>query len=245
MNSTPPVVQQIWHGDSVELCKHFHEKRRVRSVITDPPFGVDNQSNSAVTPHGKKMARKIANDESPEVAMAVFTKVMESLIPGMMDESDIYVFTSWQVLEEWLPFTRKLFEPHGFVRKAILQWEKSGPGQGDLGTWGMGIEYILYYKRGSWEGNGKRRNCVLHHQQLPPAKLIHPHEKPTSLLGDLIKHSTNPGDVVVDPFGGSGSLARAARETGRSGVSIELEEFNYQQAMRKFEEDSVDIFSEA
>lgn len=244
MNSQNPVVQQIWHGDSVELMRHFHEKRRIKSVITDPPFGVDNQSNSAVTPHGKAMARKIENDSSPEVAMAIFEKVMAATIPGMMDNSDIYIFTSYQVLEEWMTFTRKLLEPYGFVRKAMLQWEKSGPGQGDLNTWGMGIEYILYYKRGSWTLNGKRRNCVLHHQQLPPAKLIHPHEKPTSLLGDLIKHSTDPGDVVVDPFGGSASLARAARETGRSGVSIELNQFNYEQAKRKFDEEAVDMFAE-
>jgi adenine-specific DNA-methyltransferase len=243
LNSPIPVVQQIWHGDSIELAKHFQAKRLVKSVITDPPFGVDNQSNSAVTPHGRAAARKILNDESPEVAMRVFSDVMNSLIPGMRDESDIYVFTSWQVLEEWLAFTRKLFGEHGFVRKAILQWEKSGPGQGDLGTWGMGIEYILYYKRGSWDGNGKRRNCVLHHQQLPPAKLIHPHEKPTPLLVDLIKHSTDPGDCVVDPFGGSGSLARAARECGRSGVSIEKDKYNYDLAMKKFNELDTDIFA--
>lgn len=245
MNSQTPVVQQIWHGDSIDLARHFHAKRRIKSIIVDPPFGVDNQSNSAVTPHGKAMARKIENDESPEVAMDVFTKVMKSAIPGMMDESDIYIFTSWQVLAQWIIFTNELLTPHGFAHKAILQWEKSGPGQGDLGTWGMGIEYILYFKRGSWTGNGKRRNCVLHHQQLPPSKLIHPHEKPTSLLVDLMKHSTNPGDVVVDFFGGSGSVARAARECGRSGVSIEKNKFNYDQALKKFNEDSVDIFSEA
>lgn len=246
MNSQSPVVQQIWHGDSIYLAKHFHEKRRIKSVITDPPFGVDNLSKSAVTPHGKAMARKIANDESPEVAMSVFTQVMESTIPGMMDDSDIYIFTSWQVLEEWLRFTRELLAPHGFNRKAILEWEKSGPGQGDLDTWGMGIEYILYYKRGKWTGRGRRRNCVFHHEQIPASKLIHPHEKPTSLLVDFIKHSTDPGDVVFDPFGGSGSLARAARECGRSGVSIEKDKFNYDIAMKKFNEaDTGDLFAEA
>lgn len=243
MNSPIPVVQQIWHGDSIDLCKHFETLRRVKTVITDPPFGIDNQSHSAVTPHGRAMARKIENDETPEVAMAAFAAVMNSLIPGMMDESDIYVFTSWQVLEEWLGFTRELFGPHGFVRKAILQWEKSGPGQGDLSTWGMGIEYILYYKRGKWDGNGKRRNCVLHHQQIPAGKLIHPHEKPVPLLVDLLKHSTNPGEVAVDPFGGSGSLARAARECNRSGVSIEKNLLNYELALKKFNEVDTDIFS--
>jgi site-specific DNA-methyltransferase (adenine-specific) len=229
------TIQQIWLGDSRERMKHFHAKRSIQSVITDPPFGVNNQSNSAVTPDGKKMARKIAFDETPQVAMDVFSQVMEATIPGMKDESDIYIFTSYQVLEEWLTFTRKLLEPHGFVRKALLVWQKDGPGQGDLNSWGMGCEFILYFKRGSRVPTAKRRNNVLHIPQLRPSDLIHPHEKPTSLLEVLVDYSTSVGDLVVDPFGGSGSLARAARNKNRHGISIEYDEENYELAKRKLD----------
>lgn len=223
----------IWHGDSAELGSRFHQKRQIQSIITDPPFGVDNQSNMAVTEAGKKYARKIANDESPEVAIATFKRVMAAMLPGMKDESDIYVFTSHQVLEEWLVFTKQLFEPHGFTRKAILVWEKDGPGMGDLNSWGMGCEFILYYKRGGREASDTRRNNVLHVPQLRPGELIHPHEKPLALLELLIRHSTHKGDLVVDPFGGSGSLVRAAQRMGRHGVAIEYDLENYQLALNK------------
>lgn len=227
------LTHQIWHGDSTELATRFHAKKRIQSVITDPPFGIDNQSNMAVTQAGKGHARKIANDESPEIAMATFTRVMEAVTPGMKDESDIYVFTSHQVLEEWLTFTRELLKPHGFTRKAILVWEKDGPGMGDLNTWGMGCEFILYYKRGSRERSDTRRNNVLHLPQLRPNQLIHPHEKPLPLLELLIKHSTDKGDFVLDPFGGSGSLVRAAERCGRSAIAIEYDQYNYEQALKK------------
>lgn len=230
------LVHDIWLGDSIELGQRFHAKRRIQSVITDPPFGVDNQSNMAVTDSGKEYATKIMNDESPEVAMEVFSKVMHTMIPGMKDESDIYVFTAHQVLEEWLTFTRELFSPYGFTRKAILVWEKDGPGMGDLQSWGMGCEFILYYKRGSRERSAPRRNNVLHFPQLRPNELIHPHEKPLPLLEELIKHSTNKGDFVVDPFGGSGSLVRAAERTGRSAVAIELDPVRHERAMKKLKE---------
>jgi adenine-specific DNA-methyltransferase len=228
-------VHEIWHGDSAELGARFQAKRRIQSVITDPPFGVDNLSNMAVTAEGKQNARKIANDESPEIAMATFTKVMETIIPGMKDDSDIYVFTAHQVLEEWLTFTRQLFGPHGFTRKAILVWEKDGPGMGDLNSWGMGCEFILYYKRGSRGASDQRRNNVLHVPQLRPGDLIHPHEKPLPLLELLIKHSTDRGDFVVDPFGGSGSLVRAAERVGRNAVAIEYDETNFLIAKKKLE----------
>lgn len=230
------LVHDIWHGDSAELATRFHAKRKIKSVITDPPFGVDNQSNMAVTAHGKEYARKIANDESPEVAIKTFKSVMHSVLPGMQDESDIYIFTAHQVLEEWLVFTRELFEPEGFKRKAVLVWEKDGPGMGDLNTWGMGCEFILYYKRGSREKSDTRRNNVLHIPQLRPNQLIHPHEKPLPLLELLIKHSTDPGDFLVDPFGGSGSLVRAAERTGRSAVAIEYDEYNYRTALQRLKE---------
>jgi site-specific DNA-methyltransferase (adenine-specific) len=232
------LVHQIWHGDSAELGLRFQPKRMIQSVITDPPFGVDNQSNMAVTAEGKNYARKIANDESPEIAMATFTKVMGAIIPGMKDESDIYVFTAHQVLEEWLTFTRNLFSPHGFTRKAVLVWQKDGPGMGDLNSWGMGCEFILYYKRGSRgiTPGTARRNNVLHVPQLRPSDLVHPHEKPTALLQLLIQHSTSPGDFVVDPFGGSGSLVRAAEQCGRSAVAIEYDKDNYDLALKKLNE---------
>jgi adenine-specific DNA-methyltransferase len=230
-----PLVHQIWQGKSEELGERFHKKRLIQSVITDPPFGVNNQSNSAVKPGSKELARKIANDETPEIAMATFTRVMETIIPGMKDESDIYVFTSHQVLEQWLVFTNELFTPHGFTRKGILVWEKDGPGQGDLASWGMGCEFILYYKRGGRAATDKRRNNVLHVPQLRPADLIHPHEKPEPLLEILLRHSTNEGDFVVDPFGGSGSLVRAARNLGRSAVGIEYDEYNADKAREKLE----------
>lgn len=236
------VVQDIWHGDSAELGVRFQRRQNIQSIITDPPFGVDNLSNMAVTASGKEYARKIANDESPEVAMATFTRVMGALLPAMKPESDIYVFTAHQVLEEWLTFTRDLFTPHGFVRKAILVWEKDDPGMGDLQSWGMGCEFILYYKRGGRDRTDKRRNNVLHTPQLRPGDLIHPHEKPTSLLELLIKHSTNEGDLVVDPFGGSGSLARAARGCNRSAVSIEFDQKNFELAKRKLDSQEDGLF---
>lgn len=236
------VFQQIWQGDSRDLCQRF-KPGRVDCIITDPPFGVNNQSNQAVTEAGKRYARKIANDESPEIAMKVFREVMQVLVPKMREEGDIYVFTSYQVLSEWLAFTDDLFPEWGFSRRAILWWEKDGPGMGDLSVpWGMGIEIILFFRRGTFDLKIPRRNATLHHHQLRPNELIHPHEKPLPLLEDLIKASTDPGDFIVDPFGGSGSLARACKRTNRSAVCVEYDEVNARLAQEALARSSEELF---
>jgi len=236
------LVHQIWNGDSAELCQKFKEGR-VDCVITDPPFGVDNLSNMATTQDGKKYARKIANDESPEVAIKTFKAVMDALLPKTKADCDLYVFTSYQVLSDWLVMLDEYLPSHGFTRKAVLVWEKDGPGMGDLNCpWGMGSEFIMFFQKGRREKSATRRNSVIHIPQLRPDQLIHPHEKPLPLLELLIKASTSPGDFVVDPFGGSGSLVRAARSTGRSAVAIEFDEMNARLAQEKLEESAGGLF---
>lgn len=186
------------------------------------------------TTEGKKNARKIANDESPEIAIATFQAVMDSLLPKTADEADMYVFTSQQVLNEWLDVTDSLTR-HGFHRSAILIWDKRGPGMGDVNSWGIGIEFIIFLKKGRRERTAKRRSPVLSFPPIPAMELIHPHEKPTNLLVPLMEHSTSPGDLIVDPFGGSASTLRAARREGRSCVAMELDEENYRIAKDRFD----------
>ncbi len=240
---TKRLVHQIWHGDSSVEGEKFKDGR-IDCIITDPPFGVDNLSKSAVTTAGKEYARKIANDESPEVAIATFKKVMSVLLPKMKDDSDCYVFTSYQVLSDWLVMLDEFMPQFGFKRRAVLVWEKDGPGMGDINCpFGMGSEFIMFFQKGRREKSAKRANNVLHYPQIHPGKLIHPHEKPQPLLERLIKTSTAPGEFLVDPFGGSGSLVRAARSTGRSAVAIEYDKKNFDLGVRALDEGNDDMFS--
>jgi adenine-specific DNA-methyltransferase len=225
----------IWHGDSVELVKKL-KPGKVNCIITDPPFGIDNLSNFATTPEGRAQARKIANDESPEVAIDLFERVMDNLLPLTSPDADMYIFTAQEVLLQWLALAKLLEIKHKFVLKALLVWEKDGPGMGDLDSWGKGHEIILFLKKGRRAATDKRRSAVIHVPQLSPNKLIHPHEKPEPLLELLIKHSTSEGDLIVDPFAGSGSTVRAARNLKRSALGIELDEHNYTTAKRKLDE---------
>lgn len=191
----------------------------------------------AVTASGKEYARKIANDESPEIAIDIFQRVMGVLLPKTADNCDAYIFTSYQVLKEWLGMLDDLMAPFGFARKAVLVWEKDGPGMGDLEVpWGMGVEFVLFYRKGKRTKSVKRRNAVLHFPQVRPDRLIHPHEKPLPLLEALVEASTDPHDFVVDPFGGSCSLARACRRIKRSAVTIELDHKNVEYATKAYNE---------
>lgn len=222
-------IHQIWNGDSRELASRF-KPGRIDCIITDPPFGINNLSKHAVTESGMREARKIAGDSSVEEALALFDEVFRALHFALKDTADIYIFTSYQVLAEWIIYCDDLIGGFGYKRKSILVWEKEGPGMGDLNSpWSVSAEFILFYQRGR-ERSAPRVNSVIRYPQVASGKLIHPHEKPLVLLERLIKTSTSPGEFLVDPFAGSGSLVRAAKLTGRSCVGIEYDETNAKRA---------------
>ena len=52
----------------------------------------------------------------------------------------------------------------------------------------------------------------------------HPTPKPLALMADLIALFTDPGETILDPFLGSGTTARAAKDLGRKVIGIEMEE---------------------
>lgn len=201
----------------------------VNCIITDPPFGVDAISNQAVTSQGKQYARKIANDRTPQEAIAVFNEVMDVLLPRTSDDSDLYIFSSWSVMDSWIPAIQALSR-HGFKYKNLLIWNKNGSSMGDVNSWGTSYEVIYFLKKGKRERTDKRRPGVISFSQVMSTQLIHPHEKPEGLLEILLQHSTSEGDLVVDPFGGSGSLVRAARNIGRFGIAMELDKTNFDKA---------------
>jgi DNA modification methylase len=60
--------------------------------------------------------------------------------------------------------------------------------------------------------------------------------KPLKLMGRLIKNSTRPGEVVLDPFGGSGSTMMAAEQLGRACYMVELDPAYIDVICKRYEE---------
>lgn len=62
---------------------------------------------------------------------------------------------------------------------------------------------------------------------------LHPTQKPVEALAPLIEAFTQPGELVLDPFSGSGSTLAAARQLGRDWTGIELDNSHYHTASRR------------
>lgn len=80
---------------------------------------------------------------------------------------------------------------------------------------------IADMKAGEEGRTEKQPRSVLYFQKPHPP--VHPNEKPVALMRWLIRTYTNPGDLVLDPFTGSGPVLVAAKEEGRYAIGIDTE----------------------
>lgn len=241
----------IIHGDSRDYIPKI--KTPINCIITDPPFGIDYRSNSAVLPKSRAANQKIHDDDSPEKAVKTFHSIFASIIPKLADQAEIYIFTSWIVLDHWIPAVKNITHldchtgevkpwiEHNISLKMMLIWSKDEPGQGDIeANWGCGHEIILYLKKGR-RPLPFRRSGILHHNKIPAGQNIHETEKPVGLLEPLILASTDKDDLIVDPYSGSGSTSVAAQKLGRNSLAFEINERYIQPSRDRLKQTSFNL----
>jgi len=199
---------KIYHGDCREVIADLPD---VDLVLTDPPYGIKYIAGHR-TKHDK-LRKAIANDESLDVMAEMWPLVMGKL----KDERHWYAFASPRMIDAAM----RVCTP-----KQVLCWDKGDRGTvGDL-TCGFGEawEAILYGITGRRPLNGKRPRSVIRQDWSGTMDPVHPTVKPVKLLEILINWSSHPGELVLDPFCGSGTTLMAAKLLGRKSIGIEIEE---------------------
>jgi hypothetical protein len=201
----------FFQGDSAELLGRMNAGDiaapcRIDLLLTDPPYGIKWKSQV----HGT-----ILNDESMDVGYAVVGFAALAL----REQRFAYVFGSTKQ-----PFD--LDRIVGLKAEYPLIWDKGSIGMGNVKLpYGPGTETVSV---GSTAGGYrdklvKRRQNVLRYPRVSPSKTFHPTEKPIGMLEELIRSATLEGEVVCDPFAGSGSTGVAALRTGRVFIGCELD----------------------
>lgn len=189
---------KLYLGD----CREVTEWLEADVLVTDPPYGYGHKSGGGPRGNASWRNTEIANDSD--------TSVRDWALHSWADRPAL-VFGSWK--RDRPPATR-----------ALLIWDKGGhAGMGDLSLpWKPNFEEVYVLGSGF---SGSRDSGVLsgyHVAANEAAGRVHPHEKPHSLMCSLI--SKCPSGVIADPFAGSGTTLRAAKDEGRKAIGVELDE---------------------
>jgi site-specific DNA-methyltransferase (adenine-specific) len=86
--------------------------------------------------------------------------------------------------------------------------------------------------KGKRKLNGSPRD-LFQVKRVPSEKKLHPTEKPTELIREIITLSTLAGEVIFDPFAGSGATLAAAKETNRQGIGVELDPIYHEKIVKR------------
>jgi DNA modification methylase len=197
----------IYHGD----CRDVLPTVCADAVVTDPPYGISYRSG-----HVGVVARSIAGDETTELR----DWLISTWLPRPMA-----TFATWRCVSPVRP-------------RGCLVWHKSAGGMGDLSfPWAPTFEMVWVFGDG-WAGH--RGDSVLTGRTVVtwntgPARRVHPHEKPVDVLAQIV--AKTPGLTVLDPFMGSGTTLRAAKDLNRRAIGIEIEERYCEIAAKRLEQE--------
>ncbi len=217
---------KLYHGDAMDLLKSLPDKS-VDLVVTDPPYGIAYISNHSKS---KEYKQKVHFDNSWDKEFDI-KPFFDEMWRVLKDNTHMYIFGRWENYEI-------LTKLKGF--KQVLIWDKEFNSMGDLSSWGIGYELIFFFEKGK-RAVKIRKPPVLRVNSLSmnfnSSKLyIHPTQKPIDILTPLIEVSSNAGEVVLDPFMGSGSTAIASMRLGRDFIGSELNDVYYSRAKKRIED---------
>ena len=202
----------LYHADCLQ---HLDMLNQADVLITDPPYGVAYQSCRVPT----RIDRPIKNDHD--------VKARDEVISTWGDKPAI-VFGTW-----------RRERPRNTRHRLI--WSKgTDPGMGDLKMpWGNSDEEI-YVLGGGWLG--KRTSNVLTFPKPPVSnRPDHPTPKPVPLMEKLITACPETW-TIIDPFAGSGSTLRAAKNLGRKAIGFEIEEKYCEITAQRLAQETLGIF---
>lgn len=194
----------IYHGDCRDVLPTL-APGSVDLVLTDPPYGIALANHGRLDGHRTDRDWTVNGDRDQEVGNAILALCEQKVWP-------IIAFASPK--NPW----------SGHWRQHLV-WDK-GPAVGGGGDTMMcwKFDWELLQVRAVPSLIGQRDSSVLRYWVGPQDSQLHPCQKPVPLLRYLIGKACPSGGVVLDPFCGSGSTLRAAKDLGRKAIGIEIEE---------------------
>ena len=196
-------------------------------LLTDPPYNVDYVGKT-------KDALKIDNDRMSNADFRAF--LLEAFTAARQSMKAGAAFYIWHADSNGYDFRGACMDAGWKVRQCLI-WEKDilVLGRQDyqwqhepcLYGWNEGAGHAWYSDR--------KQTTILRFDK-PTRSKEHPTMKPVPLFGYLVQNSSKPGDIVLDPFSGSGTTVIAAEQLDRTAYVMELNERYCDVIVKRWEE---------
>ena len=195
----------IYQEDAVSLLSSLPEGS-VNLIVTDPAYESLEKHRAKGTTTRLKVSDCSSNEWFDIFKNDRFPDFFTAAYRALAKDSHLYVFCD----QETAFVVKPMGEAAGFKFWKPLIWDKE--------RIGMGYHYRCRYEMILFFEKGKRRlNDLAVADVLTAPRVVggYPTEKPVPLLKTLVAQSSEPGEIVCDPFMGSGATGEAAMSLGR------------------------------
>jgi len=220
--------KRIIHGDMFEEIDDLNIE--FDCVFTDPPYGVSY--DNLIEMEGRKNIDRNKGEwdqYTPEQFKEFTEKWIEKTVKVLKKGGTFLIFTC----DHYLSYVIGALEKNGLKKRNTIVWHKKNPPPSATKTnFLSSSEFIVYATKGkqktfNWFGDKEMHDVIECPLVSGKKNLGHPTQKPVKLLEKILKSITNVGDLVLDPFAGTGSTAVACEKLGRGWVMIEKDEKYY------------------
>ena len=209
------MKNKIILGDCYELIKAIPD-HSVDLIYTDIPYEFHSGGG------GLRVKRAATYSEVEKMNQGIDYAILDEFVRVM---KKIYIYI-WCSKDQMLPIMDYFINKKGclFLPKV---WCKTNPTPFTNNTFLSDLEYCLVFReKGTKLNDGiklKSRYYISAKNVLDKADYHHPCCKPLELVERDILHSSQPGDLILDPFAGSGTTCLAAKHLGRSYIGFEVD----------------------
>ncbi len=194
-------------------------------LVTDPPYGVSYAAKNEFLntyDKGNHIQSEIEGDQGTPEEMSVFWRAAFTAVRPFLAPGAGYYVTGPQGGDLLLLLLLALRESE-FPLRHMLVWAKNNHVLG-RSDYHYQHEPIIYgWVKGPHRFHGPPGETSLWEIDRPFASKLHPTAKPVELFARAIRNSSKRGDIVADPFAGSGTSVIAAEQTGRRAYVCEID----------------------
>lgn len=206
------------------------EQFKVDLILTDPPYNISRKNNfKTIGRSGIDFGEWDKNFDQ--------LKWLNGIGEIVSKDGSILIFNDWKNLGN---IAQKL-EKEGFEIKDLIRWIKPAPmPRNTERRYVTDFELIIWAtKKGAkWTFNKEIENYLRpEYEASPPIgnNRIHPTEKPEYLIQELLRTHSNDGDIIFDPFSGSGVISVVADKLDRYFIASEIDKNYYEKSIKRLQ----------
>lgn len=229
-------------GDCLELLKEIPDNS-IDLIVTDPPYILETDGAGMF---GKKAdnygGQRYIMKNIDFMKNGISENVLDELI-RVMKKINIYIWCS----QKQLPIFYKYFVEKKKCNWNLLCWHKTNPTPTCGNKYLTDTEFCLFFREKGVKVYGEyatKKTFYVSTKNLEDKKLYnHPTIKPLEVIQNIIINSSNEGDIVLDPFLGSGTTAVASKMLNRKYIGFEINKDYFEIAQKRID-DTLNITNE-